>query len=58
MALARAPRLSGRMTVADVLDARDPQQHAGLVRAWARDVWDAWTAHHDVVRKWINECIG
>lgn len=51
------PRVPGRMTVADVLTAGDPQEHTELVRAWARDVWDAWAAHHPVVRGWINQSL-
>ncbi|CAN5340773.1 hypothetical protein BH20ACT22_BH20ACT22_23450 [soil metagenome] len=51
------PRLSGRMTVADVLPAGDAQEHSALVRAWARDVWDAWGVHHQVVRGWIDKSL-
>ncbi|MDQ3767650.1 MAG: DUF5946 family protein [Actinomycetota bacterium] len=51
------PRLSGRMTVADILRSSDSQEHIGLVRAWARDVWEAWMAHHPVVRGWINQSL-
>jgi uncharacterized protein DUF5946 len=52
------PRLSGGMTVADVLEARDAREHSRLVHAWARDVWDAWAPHHNVVRRWIEQSIG
>ncbi|MDQ3531263.1 MAG: DUF5946 family protein [Actinomycetota bacterium] len=51
------PRLSGRMTVADVLPAGDAQEHSALVRVWARDVWDAWGVHHQVVRGWIDKSL-
>lgn len=48
------PPLSGRMTVADVLEAGDAREHARLVRAWGRDVWEAWAPHHGVVREWVR----
>ncbi len=51
------PQFSGRMTVQDVLKARDLGRHEDLVRAWARDVWDAWAGHHATVREWIAEAL-
>lgn len=51
------PQLSGRLTVADVLEARDAREHDELVRAWARDVWEAWAPHHSVVREWIGQSL-
>jgi hypothetical protein len=51
------PPLSG-MTVADVLEARDPQQHRALVERWAEHVWSAWAPHHHVVRDWIQQSLG
>jgi hypothetical protein len=29
--------------------------HARLVRAWAEDVWAAWSPHHETVRRWIEQ---
>lgn len=44
----------GTITVADVLsvqpDARDLR-----VQAWAQDLWAAYGAHHDTVRRWLYE---
>ena len=40
------------MTVRDVLAARSGEEHERLVRAWAERTWDAWRAHHDLVRRW------
>jgi hypothetical protein len=37
-------------TVSDVVLARDAAEHAALVQQWARDVWQAWRAHHPEVR--------
>lgn len=51
------PPKSGRMTVADVLEARDAEAHERFVRAWAQDVWEAWAPHHDVVREWVKRSL-
>lgn len=48
------PKPNGRITVADVLEARTPAEHEDLVEAWARDVWAAWAPHHPTVRGWIE----
>ena len=47
------PVPNGRITVADVLQARSPSEHERMVKAWARDVWAAWERHHVTVREWI-----
>ncbi|HUG39735.1 MAG TPA: DUF5946 family protein [Longimicrobiales bacterium] len=39
-------------TIADVRGARDVKEHTGRVHRWARSVWEAWSPHHDVIRKW------
>ena len=46
------PANLGEVTVLDVLDARDPEEHMELVRVWAASVWAAWEAHHATVRGW------
>ena len=43
------PENRGDITVLDVLHA-GPDRHRAAVEAWARSVWDAWAAHHDVIR--------
>lgn len=48
------PPMGDRLKVVDVLPARSPAEHERLVHAWARDVWEAWTAHHDTVRGWVR----
>jgi len=48
------PPLHYAMTVADVFAASAPEQHQQLVRAWAQSAWQAWSAHHDVVRQWAE----
>jgi hypothetical protein len=47
------PATRGRLTVLDVLEAKTAREHERLVRAWAADVWEAWSAHHRSVRGWI-----
>lgn len=48
------PSPNGRITVADVLEARTSAEQEQLVEAWARDVWAAWTPHHATVRGWLE----
>jgi hypothetical protein len=42
----------GDVTVLDVLEARDPEEHMERVRGWAASVWEAWAPHHETVRRW------
>jgi hypothetical protein len=51
------PSMDGRMTVIDVLRATTAREHDQVVRAWAEDVWDAWAAHHQTVRLWIERSL-
>jgi CTP:molybdopterin cytidylyltransferase MocA len=51
------PPLSYEMTAADLLEARDGPSHVRLVRRWAELTWDAWSAHHDVVRGWARDAL-
>jgi CTP:molybdopterin cytidylyltransferase MocA len=46
------------MTVADVIGARDGPTHVALVRRWAESTWDAWSAHHELVRGWARDALG
>lgn len=46
------PPQHGLMTVADVLDARDADEHCRLVRTWGQQIWQAWAPHHATVRAW------
>ena len=32
-------------------------QHEQLVRRWAELTWEAWGAHHDVVRRWAADAL-
>lgn len=46
------PPLHGLMTVADILPARDAEEHADLALRWGTQVWRAWAPHHATVRAW------
>lgn len=48
------PAMDDRMKVVDVLPACSPSEHERLVHAWAREVWEAWSPHHDTVRRWVR----
>jgi hypothetical protein len=49
------PASLGSVTVKDVLAAQDIEQHKAAVHAWARAAWEAWSAHHALVRKWADK---
>jgi hypothetical protein len=49
------PRPNGTLTVLDVLAATSSAQHEARVRAWAENVWRAWTPHHATVRSWLDQ---
>jgi hypothetical protein len=44
----------GRMTVADLQTAANPQEMEQLAQAWAEDVWKAYTPQHEIARGWIR----
>jgi Family of unknown function (DUF5946) len=48
------PRPIGTLTVRGPLRAPGAEEHAVSVEAWARDVWAAWTPHHQTVRSWLD----
>ena len=47
----KAPDDRGSVTVADVLEATNPQEHRRRVELWAQAVWRAYGVHH----KWVEE---
>lgn len=46
------PRKSYRMTIADVVGATAPADHARAVQRWAEAVWADWSDHHAFIRRW------
>lgn len=47
----------GTLTVFDVALADSAEAHAALVRAWAGQVWSAWSAHHAEVRDLLSQSL-
>jgi hypothetical protein len=50
----KPPSSMGEITVVDVVNITDPTEHEALVKRWARSAWEAWSAHHDQIRKWAK----
>jgi hypothetical protein len=48
------PSSLGAITVVDVLAAESPEAHAEMSRRWAESAWQAWSAHHETVRRWVD----
>lgn len=49
------PENRGEMTILDVFKQKDPESINSAVKQWAQSVWDAWSSHHDTVKKWAEE---
>ena len=47
----------GTMTVLDVRDAPNAEEHIRLVRAWAANVWEAYRSQHDLAHGWIEAAL-
>lgn len=44
----------GLLTISHVAKAKNGAEHSELVWEWARDVWDAYRAYHDLAKNWIH----
>jgi hypothetical protein len=51
------PPTSHEMTVGDVLAAESGEEHEQRVRRWGEATWQAWSAHHDLVRRWAAHAL-
>lgn len=49
------PDPNGDLTILDVLAATDAEEHVRLVERWSGGIWQAWSAHHDSVRRWVDD---
>ncbi|NJC39877.1 hypothetical protein GGQ87_000135 [Brevundimonas alba] len=49
------PRARYAVTVADVVDAVEPDAHRAAVRRWAAAAWADWADHHDFIRRWAQD---
>ena len=45
----------GEITVARLIGIDQPLRHRELARAWAGEVWQAWSPHHTTIYRWIHE---
>jgi hypothetical protein len=48
------PSPEGQRTVVDVAGARNLREHQARVKWWARSVWEAWSDHHETIRRWAG----
>jgi hypothetical protein len=51
------PDQRGDLTIAYIHSAADADEHVNRVREWARDIWRAWTEHHDLARALMRKAI-
>ena len=49
------PHPNGSLTVAHAHEAVNAGDHIERVWSWARDVWQAWSPHHDTIHRWLDE---
>lgn len=43
------------LTVKDVVNAKNAEEHNQIVRLWSKSVWKAWNFHHSYVKQRVNE---
>ena len=48
------PGSRGALTILDVHGGRSLDEHTERVEQWAKSVWDAWSPHHQTVRRWAD----
>ncbi|HET6534679.1 MAG TPA: DUF5946 family protein [Sphingomicrobium sp.] len=46
------PRSRYSVTVADVVDAAEPEDHRAAVRRWSEATWNDWADQHNFIRNW------
>jgi hypothetical protein len=49
------PENRGELTVANVVGAKTPDEHAAKARVWGESVWNAWSIHHPWARVQVRE---
>lgn len=47
------PIPNGTLTVVDVVKAESAEEHKVIVKAWAEDVWQAWSAYHPTIKQLV-----
>jgi hypothetical protein len=48
------PQDLGTITIRDICDAGDFDDHIRRVEGWARSVWSAWQMHADTLKRWAE----
>jgi hypothetical protein len=51
------PANRGDITVVDVAQARDLDEHTALVTEWTHSVWEAWDNHHSTLEQWTQRAL-
>ena len=46
------PASMGKITVVDAANADGLEEYQRVAKEWAQSAWEAWSAHHDQIRKW------
>lgn len=49
------PNSLGPLTVSDIVNAANVEEHKVLVRSWALGAWEAWKPHHEIIRSWLPD---
>lgn len=52
------PSHRGRLTAFDVTCTRSMEGHMNAVRAWAGQVWKAWSEHHGAIADFVDRHLG
>ena len=52
------PPTAFALTAADLPLTGEPAAHIAAVTAWADAAWQAWTPHHDAVRRFVATALG
>ena len=47
----------GKLTIADLSAAADPQAYRAALDSWAHSTWSAYAGLHGVARRWIDEAM-
>lgn len=49
------PAALGKITIGDIDQATSTNEHKARVKCWAEQMWEVWSLHHDVIRRWAVE---
>ena len=52
------PRRRGKLTITFIHSAACADEHTERVREWAREIWNAWSEHHDLAKLLIAKAAG